>query len=299
MKEKNIKLNILKWDITKKCNFNCHYCGVIQEKDDLSKPIEINKLSESLELLKGSWKFDITGGEPFLEEKIIEICSEISKKHIITLNTNLSTPNVFAFADNINPEKVIFNSSVHIPERTKSHLDSYIEKVLYLQKKGFCVLAGYVAHPDLFDRMESDISYLKSEGIKNISIKIFNGLYKDKIYPFSFTSEEKDFLKNFEACYPEFELLNRRHNYYGKPCFAGQNIFKMDRYGNLSRCSSVNDDHGNFFDKTMRFNSKPELCSATEYLCLHECFENCINESQPLLYRLKKWFFKKKNKHLT
>jgi MoaA/NifB/PqqE/SkfB family radical SAM enzyme len=290
MKEKNIKPNILKWEITKRCNFHCHYCGVIQEKDDLSKPIDIIKLSESLELLEGCWKFDITGGEPLLEEKIIEICTEISKKHFYVLNTNLSTPNVFAFADKVTPENAFINTSVHILERHQSCLDPYIEKVLYLQKKGFKVLAGYVAHPDLFDRMESDISYLKSEGIKNISIKIFNGSNKNRIYPVSFTAEEKDFLKNFEAGYPEFELLNSKHDYYKKPCFAGRNIFKMDRYGNLSRCSSVHDDHGNFFEKTMRFNSKPEPCSATEYICLHECFENCITTNQTLLSLLKNGF---------
>lgn len=167
MEELWLNLNHIKWNMNSQCNFQCHYC--ISAKDlnnnPTIKPIDISKLSEALNFLKGNWHIGITGGEPFLEKDIIDICRVITKKHYLSLLTNLSTKNVYHFADHIDPNKVIYiNAAVHIIEREKRDikLNAYIEKMLYLQKKGFNINALYVAHPVLFDRIKADIAYLKS-----------------------------------------------------------------------------------------------------------------------------------------
>ena len=94
---------MITWTINEICNFNCSYCTQWHNKKEGIKPIDISKLSESLHYLDKDWLFLITGGEPFLEKNFIKICEEITKRHYISLNTNLSTTNFFYFADKINP----------------------------------------------------------------------------------------------------------------------------------------------------------------------------------------------------
>lgn len=284
----------IKWEITRRCNYRCDYCGIWKNNQQALNPIDIKKMAEGFNYLQGVWKFDITGGEPFLEEKIIDICREIEKRHYITLNTNLSTPNVYDFADQINPERILINSSVHVTEREKieSNFSSFIEKILYLQQKGFNILVGYVAHPVLFSRIKQDIATLKSEGIQNVSIKIFNGKYNGKYYPDSFDTKQKEFLQCMEAAYPEFLILNQTHDYHGHLCQAGMKSFAMDRDGNLSRCSSVTENYGNLFEKQVSFDDKAKPCPETQYLCLHECLANRITTKERIFLRFKRIFSK-------
>lgn len=222
-------LNQITWLINEQCNFHCDYCiqGIVGKKSEL-KPIDIIRISESLNCLRGEWHFIINGGEPFLEKNFTEICREITKKHYISIITNLSTENVFDFADHIDPGKCRFiHASVHITERKKRDpkLSLFIEKMIYLQDKGFNITAFYVTHPLLFERIKSDIAYLKSNGIQRTSIKIFTGMYNGKYYPSSFNSEQKEFLEGMEAEYPELEILNKSYNFYGQLCLAGQCFF--------------------------------------------------------------------------
>jgi len=270
------RTNKITWIINEKCNFQCSYCGYWRNNRQPSEPIDIQKLSEGLNCLRGVWHFNILGGEPFLEKNFIDICREITKKNYVSLITNLSTANVFDFADNINPEKCGFiNASIHITEREKRdvNLSSFIEKVLYLQEKGFNIRAQYVTFPDLFDRIKSDFEFLKSSGIQKVYIKVFSGEFNGKHYPSSFTTDEKKFLENLGADYHESEILNKSHEYYGKLCLAGQRSFVMDRDGNLKRCFSVLKSHGNFFEKSIRYDTKTKPCPKNNCDCPYEAID--------------------------
>jgi MoaA/NifB/PqqE/SkfB family radical SAM enzyme len=241
------------------------------------KPVEITKLTEGLNYLQKDWMFLITGGEPFLENNFVDICYEITKNHYISLNTNLSTQNIFDFADKIDPERTVFiNAAVHIIEREKNDLELklYIEKILYLQKKGFNIIAYYIAHPILFTRIKSDIEYLKSQGVQKVRIKIFRGIYNNKYYPAAYNSEEKIFLQSMEADYPEFGLLGKIPSFYGNLCQAGQKFFVMDRSGNLRRCSSLLKYYGNLFDKSIKYDIQTLPCPLRNCGAVYEGIRN-------------------------
>ncbi|MDD4215452.1 MAG: radical SAM protein [Bacteroidales bacterium] len=291
--------NLIRWEITRKCNFQCDYCGITYDNDKkkIQSPIDISKLAESLNFLKGNWRFDITGGEPLIEGNIIDICREITKTQHISLNTNLSNDKVFDFADIIDPTRCSYIlTSVHIAEREKreKNLNIFIKKILYLQEKGFVVTAFYVAHPVLFERIKSDIELLKSSGVYNVRIQIFRGNFNKKNYPNSFTSEQKAFLETMDANYPEFEILNNsQFNFRGRLCLAGKKYFVMDRNGNLRRCLNYNKSYGNFFDKTFRFDKNPLPCPKSEYICPHECIEFGLDKKGGRLSILKEIFVNK------
>lgn len=272
--------NMVTWIVNEKCNFHCDYCVQWQNFGQKLEPISINKLSESLNALQKEWVIHITGGEPFLEKNIIDICNEVTKKHYLALNTNLSLPRVFDFADNIDPARTLFVSAgAHIAEREKRDpkLSAFIEKILYLQKKRFNIIVNYVTHPINFNRIKSDIAYLESKGVQKARIKMFRGIHKGKYYPYSFTSDDIKFMESMEAEYPEFEILRKSHKFYRQLCRAGQIFFIMDRDGNLKRCSSLYRNYGNFLEKSIKYDPKPRPCPLKRCTCPYEGIRNVIS----------------------
>jgi MoaA/NifB/PqqE/SkfB family radical SAM enzyme len=252
-------------------------------KNEKLQEIDIEKLQQGLEIFEAGWRFCITGGEPFLENNFIEICKTICEKHYLAgILTNLSLVDVEEFANAIPPESIEFiDVSIHIIEREKrdKELDAFTEKFLYLQNKGYNILATYLAHPELFDRMEADVSLLKNKGIENIKVKNFVGVYQDKQYPTSYNSIEKNLMLNLGMDDLEKQVLFNKHNYFGRFCSAGNRFFVMDRDGNLKRCSGSNEHYGNVFEKNTRIDEKIRPCDVQNHFCLHDC----VNRSLPSL----------------
>lgn len=275
---------LIRWVINDICNFKCDYCFFKGQLNKQSlKPIDINKLSDGLSELKGDWHFHISGGEPMLEKNIIDICKVITQKHYISLNTNLSTRNIIDFADHIDPGRVtaIFAAS-HIIEREKNgfKLDSYIEKILYLQKRGFNIKALYVADPDLFNRMKSDFAVFRSQGIEKVYIKTCLSQYDfdGKTYSSGYNFEQKEYLKSLGSDFTEKDVLNQKFtNYHGHLCFAGQKNFLMDRDGNITRCWSSHKNYGNFFEKSFNIETKIRPCPANFCGCPLEGLDYALN----------------------
>lgn len=79
---------------TKGCNFNCEFChNKYLLKKNIGKTIEVEEL---IQLINKNLLVDsvsITGGEPTLQEDIIEVCKEIAKLgKYISIDTNGSRP---------------------------------------------------------------------------------------------------------------------------------------------------------------------------------------------------------------
>lgn len=282
---------MVSWTINKICNFRCNYC--FQSKRKAIKPetpLDLVKIENSLQKLGKDWIFHLSGGEPFLEENFIKICQIITQNHYLSFNTNLSTRNVYDFAETINPQRVLFiNSSVHILEREKRDLNlhDYIEKIIFLQKKGFNVIASYITHPSLFHRIREDMKTLSDSNIKKVRIKMFRGVYNLRYYPSSFTDDERKLLEGLDSDYPEIEIMNNSHNYKGKLCRAGQRFFRMDRNGNLYRCSCLRRPYGNLFDDGIKYDVKLRPCPLKNCGCPYEGIRNALTYKGKVLILLK------------
>jgi MoaA/NifB/PqqE/SkfB family radical SAM enzyme len=277
-KYKNIRM--ITWNIIKQCNFNCSYCFRGYDPNRSNVPIDISKLKKNLDLLSDEWLFYITGGEPFLEKDIIEVCQAITRRHYLSINTNLSLNKVFEFADKIDPKRTLsISAAVHIVEREKRDLKlkSYIEKICYLQNKGFNIIASYVVSPDLLTRIKQDLEYLKSSGVQKARIKVFRGIYNGKYYPNAFNIEEKELIKSLESDYPEIEILLKNHNFHGHQCRAGKDFFIMERNGDLKRCSNILRSYGNFIESTMVSDGEARPCPAKHCGCPYEGIRNVMD----------------------
>jgi MoaA/NifB/PqqE/SkfB family radical SAM enzyme len=215
------------------------------------------------------WKLYLSGGEPFIYPKYIELLKELTKKHIIVVYTNLSV-SVDQLIKEINPEKVDFiYASLHLGERRKMDLsvEEFIEKVKKLEKAGFKTYSDYVLYPPLIKDYKDTLAKFEKEGLF-IEGKVFRGMYEGKIYPNSFTEEErKDFLKyvphEVDKGY-SFEVPS----FKGEMCSAGHNFFRIMPNGTLTRCPDYEFGAlGNVFKGTFKPFSKIVPCGVNACNC--------------------------------
>lgn len=216
------------WLLNEYCNFDCSYCFDSTNKVKKNKgELNTKKVIDGFNQNGIKWLIHMSGGEPLFFPNFVELCSELTKDHYISVNTNLVHKNIYLFGDRINPQNVRFiHCSFHIQERERLKLvDDFISKYNYLRRKGFYVFASYVMHPSVMNRFEKDYNYLKSEGVilqpkpfrgstflwRETNVKILNKTrnYLEKIYPDSYTKKEKDLLLKYNALSENDEKKNR------------------------------------------------------------------------------------------
>ncbi len=140
----NEELRIIKWIINKSSIPVCNNISAYNSE------IDIDKISQGLDFTGKGWLFYITGGEPFFENNIIQLCHEITKENYVALDTKLPDEKVYQFADRINPNRCLFiNTEVDKEEadKIKYSVDGNIRKIEYLKNKGFKVLIDGVTLP--------------------------------------------------------------------------------------------------------------------------------------------------------
>ena len=90
---------------------------------------------------------------------------------------------------------MIVSASFHVTEREERGgertIKDYVDKYLYLQKRGFLVLANYVTHPPLLSRMRSDFDRLRDAGVDTHHHSHFPRRVRGKQYPQAYTDEQK------------------------------------------------------------------------------------------------------------
>ena len=185
-----MQLYHIMWRLNQLCNYECAYCfrnGV--DKDRLKEHSDCGKhsperIAECFDNTQKTWRIHMTGGEPFLYPKFIDLARALVRNHQLSINTNLSTSNVYDFANEVPAPKVhAINASAHILEleKRKNATKSFLEKFLFLQDKDFRVKLMYITYPPLLNRLKKDITYFKAEGVKNLTIKIFRGQYEGQL----------------------------------------------------------------------------------------------------------------------
>lgn len=257
------------YELNKKCNFNCFYCGLVN--NDIEDSFDADRIAEAFNLSGRQWLIGFTGGEPFLFPDFIKLLSRLSENNYFEINTNLSSHAVYEMPTIKNPEKIIcIYAAYHVLERERLDLvDDFIEKVNFLQNNNIHVIVNYLAHPVLFNRIEKDLAFLLAAGVKNVSPKKFIGTYNNKFYPSSYTIEDIDFLKSLKNCF-ELDLIDFNQNTKGRKCLSGKRYFFMNYLGDCYRCSSVLKFQGNFFNNKIKYNFLTKRCPSNNCGCVFE-----------------------------
>jgi MoaA/NifB/PqqE/SkfB family radical SAM enzyme len=269
--------NKIVWNLNQLCNYRCSYCffppEVLAREHEAVGKYSIEHISRSFDDTGREWLVMISGGEPFIYKDFVPLMKLLTRKHHIQLTTNLSRPSVYQFADEIDPARVmIVSASFHVTERESRGewtIKDYIDKYLYLKKRGFLVLANYVTYPPLLPRMRSDFQRLRDAGVDNITTLTFRGEFEGRQYPQAYTEEEKALITELAVDKYLEDAVSHGLYFQGRFCDAGFRYLQMNPDGLLHRCCSILTEHGNLFEGTARFEEGPTPC--TVVLCQDAC----------------------------
>jgi MoaA/NifB/PqqE/SkfB family radical SAM enzyme len=215
----------------------------------------------------------MTGGEPLLYPRFVELASLLAHRHQLSINTNLSTDNVHEFASSVPVRGVyVINATAHIQEQEKrgEGLRRFIDRALFLQDKGFRIRIMYITYPPLLDRMTADMKMFAAAGITECAVKVFRGGLDGKSYPGAYTPGQKAFIRSHRPSLKEQAILDGSTSFRGRRCMAGHRAFYMDIAGNLTRCCTIPTGNGNLFQQNCRFDEAPGLCPARECICPYQ-----------------------------
>ena len=289
------KRYFVSWHMLSKCNFSCIYCYYAvpipgtktykpsktsnsifkrlivilkpvfkQQKKPIKSKEFTRRLIESLKKINKDWIIGITGGEPFLYPEFVDVCKELTKHYKIAIDTNLSLDSkVREFANNIDPKMVDYiYVSTHIQERERrGEVNSFVENILLLKKKGFHVTVNYVLHPDLIEKFKKDRDFFKSKGLE-LSVRPIQGAFNGKKYPSSYTPSERKLLTKYSPKVKSYPV-----NFKGLPCNAGRTLIRINEEGTILRCASDKKTIlGNIFKRINLFD-QAQPCTVNKCHC--------------------------------
>jgi MoaA/NifB/PqqE/SkfB family radical SAM enzyme len=280
------------WIVNWLCNFDCAYCiGHSRREHPAVGRLPTQDAVAFFDDTGLTWLINLTGGEPFFYPAFVELCEGLTKRHFISMNTNLSSRAVLRFAETVDPARVAYvHGGLHIVEREERNLvGDFISKVLLLKNKGFSVFVSYVMYPPLIGRFVSDVETFKREGLVIIP-KALRGSYAGKKYPESYTAWEKEtfvrysleaesLLADFgclalgerptEDLFADRGFLDGIPDYRGRGCRAGMWFVRIQTSGAITRCGG-RQTLGNLFRRKLKLFSEPQRCNDTccPYFCL-------------------------------
>ena len=276
---------LIHWLWNTDCNFKCAYCSVSNKiKRFASYPAlsrffpykhygsgnrlyyEYDKMVDWFNTMGKTFCLHFAGGEVFLGDDFMRLCTVIAKDHYIGLSTNLVLPQARKFADTYDPRRVrCVIASLHLEElATTGSMKDYIENYLLFKKNGFPLQATVVAYPPLREKISFYRKYLGDSGV-DFFYRPFVGFYQGKYYPDAYTDEE----------IAAFGLDLRVFMNRPRLCNAGNNVcFAHPHRGQVyfSPCPWTSKHIGKLYSH-IDFSDKIIKCSKKECSCPLQSFE--------------------------
>jgi len=249
------------WDIHHKCNYRCSYCWfdgrwVEEGRKDLN--LSVDEWELSWNKVYDKYKevlIEIVGGEPFIYPSFFELIKKLSKKHCISICTNLFfNPKIF-FSKKLDSERVSLNATFH---PLYQDLETFLGKAKILKNEGFLNDIHFVAYPPVIDRLSSIKERFEEKGIL-FDMQPFWGELGGKVYPDSYSEKEKRILNALLKDDDSMNYRVNRNSPRSKLCNAGYQYAYIKNDGIVTRCGR---DYilGNIVNANFRLLEEPRPC---------------------------------------
>ncbi len=84
---------IINWRVNQICNFRCVYCD--SSRNSINQyNIYSDRFEHFFRNTDKTYLICMTGGEPFLYPRFVELCEKLTNKHYLGIFTNLTSNNV-------------------------------------------------------------------------------------------------------------------------------------------------------------------------------------------------------------
>jgi len=262
------------WDILYACNYRCPYCwwyGRWQHILNSNRYLSVGELVrywDNIYRKYGSTRIEILGGEPFIYPNFKDLIKELSKMHMLSISTNLST-NIKDFTEQVNPQAVEMICSFH---PLFADFDSFVKKIILLKGKGFRCAVPYLAYPPQIKLLDYYRNKFAREQV-TFNVLTFWGKYNSLDYPDAYTQGERKIIEpNLAQCGGENFQLSGINSPRGKLCYAGCLHACIHPDGETIRCGGggyggFNQVIGNFFDDNFKLLDGPAPCPSDTCPC--------------------------------
>lgn len=288
------------WTMFHTCNYTCEYCFF--SKELLQSKLKVEASNDAWQ--KGFndtnliWQINITGGEPTIYPNFADLCTKLTQKHYISINTNLTRSSIRNFANMVDPSRVtMINAGFHPMERTKrSEFETFLDHFDLLRDKGFNVIASIVGDPEALDKIEEFLKIVESRGIVLVP-KAMRGAHKGQTYPQSYSDSNRETFRKLSQTAREFygpmlqrmkneltvnpfdddKYLNEIPQFHGMVCESGRSFVMINPQGYVSRCPNI--VMGNILKNNFHRNKLPSICNS-EY-CYYFCQKYALTDENP------------------
>ncbi len=279
------------WQLLNTCNYRCSYCFFPVEMlgERISEGASPAAWERALADTGLVWLLHLTGGEPCVHPRFAALCAALSRRHVLSLNSNLSRPSIADFARAVEPERVAFiNAGLHDLERARrGGLAIFLRNASLLLDRGFRLFVSVVATPAVLADVGRVIDTMAPTGLVPFP-KMLQGRHAGATYPDDYTPEERSAFVRFNrlareandarmAGWPERPsidvgsddgLLDRIPDFRGQTCEAGRRFVRLHGDGSVFRCSTET-ALGNVLTGTFAPRREAAVCD-TRY-CFYFC----------------------------
>jgi MoaA/NifB/PqqE/SkfB family radical SAM enzyme len=275
------------------CNYGCDYCFFPEEalRRKLPKIASPEEWGQAFDRTGLTWLVHLTGGEPTVLPTFVELCERLTQRHYLSLNTNLSRPNIGQFVERIDPARVAYiNAALHPLEREKRNgFAIFLDNMILLRDRGFTVYASVVATPEALRALGPYRARLNAAGF-GVVPKLLRGPHNNQTYPAAYTDADKAlFREAAQAARAEYaallagmpfrptidpfyddEYLEGLPQYQGRNCQSGEKFVLLRNNGAVGSCARPGLEFlGNLLQGTFRRKNGMTRCQ-------HRfCFYNC------------------------
>jgi len=187
------------WILLRACNFRCLYCFFSDPTSGAKVKMHgtAAQWKDGFQATGKTWLLHITGGEPTLYPRFVDLCDELTQNHYLSINSNLSHHCIKIFAQKLNPEQIHFiNVGIHLEERQKNNaLNIFVENVYKLRDAKFNVLTSLVMTPHVVNNLSTIYEHLEANGLFVIP-KVIRRPYAGNHYPKSYSCEQRQIIYN-------------------------------------------------------------------------------------------------------
>jgi len=123
----------------------------------------------------------------------VGLCAELARNHVLSLNSNLASRQVRAFAQAVDPQRVEYiHCGIHAEEREQRNgWPSLLTNLRTLVRAGFPLFSSCVMTPAAFDLFERASERLDTVDVPLIP-KLLRGLYRGQQFPQSYSCHQRE-----------------------------------------------------------------------------------------------------------
>lgn len=259
---------VVSWNMNDVCNYRCSYCTQRHMGDRTGKLQDIERTLETFREFPGNWEFKLSGGEPFRQPGLVEICEGlVSMGHIVSIQTNFSADDktLRQFLEATRGALNVFSASLHLEYATPEDFLKRYQTVRQYESLGASFHITSVGVPERLVELRDFVApFFKENGI------VFK-VQPEKVrgYVREYSDEEKSILLALGGHNQTGQI---EHNFQGKLCYSGANYLVIKSTGEAYRCYPASRVGGKFsrigsLSEGIELLDGPRICPYTYCNC--------------------------------